>query len=77
MARSDISIIDQVSKDCSEMIVSAIESLSEFYAGKPELVTKFNREVFNKLTPASQMLLEDKYGKEFVAAWKIKMEQGG
>jgi len=75
--KSDYSIINIIAKNCAEKIVEAILSMSEFYAGVPGLVTVFNRDIFNALTPASESMLEVEYGPEFVAGWKQKMEMSG
>ena len=72
----DISIIDEVARNASDRIAESIISLSEFYAGMPGLVTKFNRDTYNSLTPASRVVLENKYGADFVAAWEQKMGLG-
>ena len=73
MANKNLSVIDLAADDAADRIQEAIVETAQFYAGEPELLLAFNRDMYNDLTPASLFLLELEFGKAEVAAWREHM----
>ncbi len=71
------SIISRAAQKAKVAIVEATLQARDFYKGEPKRLKEINREMFNELTPASEMILKLKYGDDLINRWKQKMALTG